>query len=75
MTFAEFSEILQSPKVGILQWMFCIFRYEVVQMTFLLLCLVRYLFRMAHGNRYLPGGTCSTEDVLSITIVGNVVRS
>ena len=32
--------------------------------------LVRYLLCVVHGNRYLPRG--SKEDVLSITIVGNL---
>ena len=46
-----------------------IFRDEV-KMKFLLICLDRYLFSLVRGNRYLCRG--SVENVLSITITGNV---
>ena len=50
-----------------------IFLDEVGKMKFLLLHLDGYLFSVAHDNRYLPRG--SNENVLSITIVGNVSGS
>ena len=47
-----------------------IFSDKVTKMKFLLLCLDRYLFNVVSGNIYLP--RCSKENVLSITITGNV---
>ena len=44
-----------------------------MKMNFLLLCLDRYLFILVTGNRYLCRG--SVENVLSITITGNVTMS
>ena len=50
-----------------------IFSDEVAKMNFLLLCLDRYAFSVVIGYRYLPRG--SKENVLSITITGNVTMS
>ena len=46
---------------------------ELVKMKFLLTCLDRYLFSVVISNRYLPRS--SKENVLSITINGNVTMS
>ena len=50
-----------------------IFSDEVIKMNFLPLCLDRYLFSVVSGNRYLFRG--SKENVLSITITGNITMS
>ena len=50
-----------------------IFSDEVTQMNFILLCLDKYLFNVVGHKRYLP--RVSKENVLSITITGNVTVS
>ena len=46
---------------------------ENLRPKFLLLCLDRYLFSVVSDNRYLP--RFSRENVLSITITGDVTMS
>ena len=53
--------------------MIVIFSDDVVEIKFLLLCLDRYVFSVVSGNRYLSRG--NNENVLSITITGNVTIS
>ena len=46
----------------------CIFPSEVGKKTFIFLHLGGYLFSMGHGNKYLPGGKSSKENVLLLML-------
>ena len=50
-----------------------VFSDEVVKMKCLVIYLDRYLFSVVNGNKYLPRG--SKENILSITIAGNVTMA